>query len=93
MSKDLEEGVNKVVHSLAKAFDAYNAKNIELDKSTVKFWNKLKKRLPEEVVNNFEADPTAGQPALRQELTTIGDNAGVKMNLVMYLHEQGISLD
>ncbi len=93
MAKDIGPAVDKIVSILTESFEGYNDNDIPVSKNVAKFWSKLKRRFPDNVASEFEANPAKNATNLNKSLKNLADNPRIQMDLAMFLYDMGIEIE
>ena len=85
---------NHIVSILSNEFKLKKETGKGLSKIVNGYWSKLKKRLPLDLVQDFENNPedSTVQNSFALTFDELMKHSGVKMNTVMFLYNQGIEL-
>ena len=95
MAEDTKVAVDHLVTIMTKELKRRQDERVELERETKKFWDRLKKRLPEELLANLEAEPEneAHQEAFRNAMIDlINAKQNVMMNAAIFLSKKGVQL-
>jgi hypothetical protein len=95
MEDDVKVAIGHVVNIIGEALRKREEESVELPRPVRNFWNKIKKRLPEEVGPAMEASPTeeAARASFTEGMGELMKAKNIKMNMVMFLYNQGIELE
>jgi len=95
MEDDVRIAIGHVVDIVGGALQKRKEESIELPRQVRNFWTKIRKRLPEDVSLAIEADPTdeAARAAFTEGMGELIKAQNIKMNMVMFLYNQGVKLD
>ncbi len=94
MDEDIKLAIEHVCIILKESFAQRNEKDIDLERKIKNFWNKMKKKMPEDVAKNFSLNPEneTYEKAFSDELAELMTAQNVKMNVVIFLYNQGVKL-
>lgn len=94
MDEDIKLAIDHVCIILKDSFTKRNEKGIDLERKVKNFWSKMKKRMPEEVAKNFSLNPDNEdyKQAFGEQLAELMNAQNVKMNVVIFLYNQGVKL-
>lgn len=93
MAEDTTAAVDQLLNLLVIGLKRRKEERIELERDSKNYWKGLKKRLPEELLNNLENDPE--NEAYQQTFKTamidlINAKQNVMMNTAIFLSKKGI---
>ncbi len=94
MDEDIKVAIEHVTLILSDSFRNRNEKGIDLERKIKNFWNKIKKKMPEDVAKNYSLFPdnADNKKAFSENLEELMSAQNVKMNVVIFLYNQGIKL-
>ncbi len=94
MDEDIKIAMEHVCIILKESFDKRNEKGIDLERKIKNFWNKIKKKMPEDIAKNYSLNPEdeAHKAAFIAQLAELMTAQNVKMNVVIFLYNQGVKL-
>lgn len=95
MAEDSKLAVQHLTDIMVPALKKRKEERVELDRETKNYWNKLKKRLPEDAMIPFEENPEdeAAQSKFKEVLEQYVDRyQNVKMSTAIFLVNKGVEL-
>lgn len=94
MDEDIKIAIEHVINIISESLKKRNERGIEMERKVRNFWNKIKKRLPEDLAKGFSENPDDKelQDAFAVNLEELMNKQNIKMNVVIFLYKQGIQL-
>lgn len=94
MAEDINLAIDHVVNILTEALTKRKEEGVDLERKVRNFWDKLKKRLPEEVSTEIQENPSAesSKIAFKKGMEELMNAQNVKMSVVVFLYDQGVEL-
>ncbi|MGH1339114.1 MAG: hypothetical protein ACRBFS_23560 [Aureispira sp.] len=95
MAEDTRLAVNHLTDIMIPALNKRKEERIELDRETKNYWNRLKKRLPEDITTGIEENPNdeTAQNNFKDTLEQFVDRyQNIKMSTAIFLAQKGVEL-
>ncbi|MDC0231210.1 hypothetical protein OAK19_04525 [Aureispira] len=94
MDPDLDNAIEHIRRIISESLIKRNNEAVELEKKVNNFWNKIQQKFPSDFVSQYDENPDnqALNVEFCQHLKEIMHAQNIKMNVVMFLYNQGVEL-
>lgn len=94
LKDDEKQAIGLVADLIMPALVRRKTEGVELERHSRNFWNKLRKRLPEDDVKMIQEQPedAASKTKFEEGLGNLMGAQNIKMSVVAYLYNNGVEL-
>ncbi len=94
MDPDLDNAIEHIRRIISGSLKEKNDEGVELEKKVNNFWKKIQKKFPSDFVSQYNDNPDNEDLNVEfvQHLKEIMHAQSIKMNVVMFLYNQGVEL-